>query len=1139
MHPLEEYLREVRKLHNSGAATDEQSYYPALKQLLDSVGSQLKPRVYCILNPADIGAGIPDIGLYTPDQLPMGVYETAPVATPPSRGAVEAKPTFDSAWITADGEQVTRYWNKYRTILVTNFRDFLLVGSDSSGSSAKLESYRLAENEEQFWSDSALHARRTAEKHGDQLFDFLRRVLLHQAPLLDPKDVALFLGSYARSARALIGDKDLSALNNLRDALSEVLGLTFTDKKGDHFFRSTLVQGLFYGIFAAWVFWSRTRPPNSPEKFDWKSAQHELHVPALRKLVHELTDPGQLKELGLPEVLSWTNAMLNRVNRESFFESFGEHQAVQYFYEPFLQAYDPELRKDLGVWYTPREIVRYMVERVDKVLRTHLGVAQGLAGDNVLVLDPCCGTGAYLVEVLRKIYKSVQAAGAGATAALQAKKAAMERVFGFEILPSPFVIAHLQVGMTLQELGAPLEDENERPAVFLTNALTGWEPPKGSKKQFKLVFPELVQEQKAATDVKREKPILVVLGNPPYNAFAGVSTDEEGHLVDVYKEGLASKWKIKKFNLDDLYIRFFRLAEKRIAEKTGKGIVAYISNASWITDASFVVLRKHLLDSFDCFWIENLHGNRKISEYAPDGRTSETIFALPGFSPGIQQPVATSLWVKTGKATDNHRIFFRDDINDAKAQVRRSHLLETLTDTDFDTKYVEALPNPVTRYSFKPLAIDSQYLNWPRIIDFCAEPPSYGLMEKRNGALIDINRDPLEKRMRAYFNPNLSWEQYCNTGYGLVKPQARFSPEDARQRASKEGFKEENIVRYSIRPFETRWAYYTGVRPVWNEPRPALWAQFWTGNRFVLTRFSAAKDPEGPPAYFTTALTDDHLLSPDAVAIPLRLKKNKESEDSTANLSKMILEYLAAIGFNPDKLDTDHPWMHVLAIQYAPQYLAENADGIRQDWPRVPLPSAKTMLIASSDLGRRLSALLNTDTGVAGVTDGAIRPEIAVISVPTREDGGMLGKEKGDLDLTGGWGHLAGGVVQPGVGTIFERDYTEAEKSATTAGAAALGLDLEVATSHLGDSTYDVYLNKVAFLRNIPRFVWEYRIGGYQVIKKWLSYRDMSVIGRSLSVDEVQELTGIARRIAAILLLESKLNANYEATKKNTFKQVN
>jgi len=211
----------------------------------------------------------------------------------------------------------------------------------------------------------------------------------------------------------------------VRNALAESLGLTFKGEEAEQFFRSALVQALFYGIFAAWVFWAKRNPPTSNARFDWKSAAHELSVPILRKLVYEISDPGRLKELNLPEVLEWSGDVLNRVEREPFFEAFHAEQAVQHFYEPFLEAYDKKLRKDLGVWYTPREIVRYMVERVDQALRMELGIVDGLADSRVLVLDPCCGTGAYIVEVLRRIAKTLDEKGADALNRHAVKRAAM------------------------------------------------------------------------------------------------------------------------------------------------------------------------------------------------------------------------------------------------------------------------------------------------------------------------------------------------------------------------------------------------------------------------------------------------------------------------------------------------------------------------------------------------------------------------------------------------------------------------------------------------------------------------------------------------------------------------------------------
>ena len=220
------------------------------------------------------------------------------------------------------------------------------------------------------------------------------------------------------------------------------------------------------------------------------------------------------------------------MDRKAFFARFQEGEAVTYFYEPFLAAFDPELRKQLGVWYTPNEIVRYMVARVDRALKDDLGIADGLAADNVYVLDPCCGTGAYLAEVLRRISSNLEGKGLGALVGARVKEAATQRVFGFEIMPAPFVVAHLQVGLTMQDLDAPLsEDGAERAQVFLTNALTGWAP----KERKPLLFPELAEERDRAERVKQETPILVILGNPPYNGFAGVAVEEEQELLEAYR----------------------------------------------------------------------------------------------------------------------------------------------------------------------------------------------------------------------------------------------------------------------------------------------------------------------------------------------------------------------------------------------------------------------------------------------------------------------------------------------------------------------------------------------------------------------------------------------------------------------------
>jgi hypothetical protein len=224
-NPLETYLKELSEIRSSGAAVKETSYYGPLATLLNEIGKTLKPKVKCIINLQDQGAGLPDGGLFTRDQFQKAGDHEPMAGQIPARGVIEVKSTGDDAWGTADGEQVTRYWGKYRLVLVTNYRDFVLVGQDREGRPMKLETYRLAPDEAAFW-DAARHYRRTAREHGERLIEYLKRVMLHAAPLTSPEDVAWFLASYARDAKARIEGKDLPALAGLREALEEALGLT-------------------------------------------------------------------------------------------------------------------------------------------------------------------------------------------------------------------------------------------------------------------------------------------------------------------------------------------------------------------------------------------------------------------------------------------------------------------------------------------------------------------------------------------------------------------------------------------------------------------------------------------------------------------------------------------------------------------------------------------------------------------------------------------------------------------------------------------------------------------------------------------------------------------------------------------------
>ena len=1098
---VEDYLTWLHWIRASGGATAERSNCTPLANLLNAVGGLLRPKVFCVAELADQGAGHPDFGLYAKRQVQRG--RPRPGQTP-ERGVVEVKSAAGDAWLTAESGQVSRYRERYRLVLATNLRDFVLVGEDAAGRPATLETFRLAGDSEAF--GRRLESPRAfAREVGAGFGEYLCRALSHRARLAEPKDLAWLLASYARDALARVeAAGEAPSLAAVRAALEEALGVRFEGAKGARFFRSTLVQTLFYGVFAAWVLWARAAPPPAGP-FDWRTAVWHLRAPVLRALFQQLSDPGRLQPLGLVEVLDWTAAALDRVDRPAFFARFREGEAVPYFYEPFLEAFDPALRRQLGVWYTPAEVVRYMVARVDRALRDDLGVADGLAAGHVYVLDPCCGTGAYLAEVLRRIAANLEGRGLGALAGARVRQAAAERVFGFEIMPAPFVVAHLQVGLTMQDLDAPLAgDGAERPGVFLTNALTGWEP-RAAKP---LPFPELEEERDRAERVKQETPVLVILGNPPYNGFAGMAVDEERALSEAYRATRRVR-RPEGQGLNDLYVRFFRMAERRIAEKTGQGVVCFISNYSWLDGLSFTGMRERYLEAFDVVRIDCLNGDKyKTGKVAPDGSPDPSIFSTGGDPVGIQVGTAVTTLVRKADHAPAAGVGFRHLWGPRK----REELTRT-AETEPGGLYDLVEPVLPLGLPFAPTAVSREWFDWPALPDLFPVR-FHGVLTNRDAFLVDVDLDRLRARVGDYFNADLHHEEIARRYPAVMKTTRRFDARAARNTLLMRGIPNDaGFVRFAYRPFDVRWLYWDPDTKLLEEKRADYIPHVFDGNLWLSAAQHLRKGATDPQACFTPLVGSHHLIERGSNMFPAYLSMDGDIDSDgkagrRSNLSNVTQRYLTACSVGVEDL-----FFHIIAVLHDPAYREANAGALRMEWPRIPLPgwpdgtsgSAAAALAESAARGRELARLLDPDAPVDGVTTGTLRPALAAVARPATVDGRNMAGD--DFALTAGWGHHgAGDAVMPGQGRTVERPFTAGER-------AALGDALPA----LGDATFDVHLNGRAFWANVPAAVWSYRLGGYQVLKKWLSYRERSVLGRPLHPDEVQHFTDTARRIAAIL----------------------
>ena len=1107
----ETYFADLGRVRASGGATGERSSYGPLANLLNAVGATLAPNVFCVGELADQGAGHPDFGLYAAKQVQQGRPREAQV---PERGVVEVKAAGDDAWLTAAGDQVSRYWGRYRLVLVTNTRDFVLVGEDTAGRPTKLETFRLAADADTFVRRLET-PRAFAREVGAGLGEYLTRALSHRAALAEPKDLAWLLASYARDGLARVETAgDSPPLAAVRAALEDALGVRFEGERGARFFHSTLVQTLFYGVFSAWVLWSRADTASqdrplftggySPAQFDWRTAVWHLRAPVLRALFQQLSDPGRLQPLGLVEVLDWTAAALNRVDRAVFFARFTEGEAVPYFYEPFLEAFDPELRKELGVWYTPPEVVRYMVARVDQAVRDDLGIADGLAAENVYVLDPCCGTGAYLAEVLRRIAANLASRGIGSIAGARVKQAAVGRVFGFEIMPAAFVVAHLQIGLTLQDLDAPLADDGtERAGVFLTNALTGWEP----RTTKPLPFPELEEERDRADQVKQETPILVILGNPPYNGFAGMAVDEERDLSDAYRTTRRVR-RPEGQGLNDLYVRFFRMAERRIAEKTGRGVVCFISNYSWLDGLSFTGMRERYLEAFDAVRIDCLNGDKyKTGKVSPDGLPDPSIFSTESDPVGIQ--VGTAIVTLVRKA--DHAPAAAVDFRHLWGRVKRAELTATAEDEP-GALYEGIAPILPLGLPFVRTAVSDGWFGWPTLPDLF--PGSFpGVETARDSFLVDVDLDRLKARLGEYFNVAVSHDSIARRYPSAMKNTSGFNARLVRDvRLARGGPDKAGFVRHAYRPFDNRWLYWEADGGLLRRPVGDYRPHVFKGNRWLCNAQHIRKGAAEPQTSVTQHIGARHLIERGANWFPAWLRDDGLDDDGTGrrpNLSVAAQRYLDRLGASVEDL-----FHHVLATLHDLAYRKANAGALRMEWPRIPLPGwpdgeadeAATALAVSAARGRALAQLLDADKPVRGVTEGTLRSEIAALAVPTTLDGHHMTGD--DFALTAGWGHYGSGdAVMPGQGRLVERPYTPEERAAMGNGVPALG-----------ETTFDIYLNARTCWRNIPAHVWTYKLGGYQVLKKWLSYRERTILGRPLTPEEIQHFTDTARRIGAIVV---------------------
>ena len=637
LRDIRSYLRSIADTHATGLAT-EHSYRPALKELIEAFGDD---GMRALNEPSHVECGAPDF---------IVEFNGVPI------GHVECKNVGADLEQVGESTQLKRYREGLPNLILTDYLEFRWYGEGSLRESARLG--RL-NSQGGFILDNA---------GALQVAALLDSFFTADVPSIDnSRDLARRMAAKARLlndsvTRILAQEGDSGPLHDLLNAyrdvlISDLLPSAFADLQA---------QTAAYGLFAA-----RCRHQSGSGPFTRQSAVFAETTPLLRDVFGRIAGPG------IDPRIAWIvddlARLLDRAEMNAILAHFGSRTIAQdpvvHFYEDFLAAYDPELREVRGVYYTPEPVVSYIVRSVDLLLRDRFGLTDGLAdtekipvdagggtqeeSPRLLILDPAVGTGTFLREVIASIRATIESKGLAGAWPDYAREHLLPRLFGFELLMAPYAICHLKLALEIvgTEAGVVMP-YGERLNVFLTNTLE--EPHEALSGQLLLLAHAIAQESASADAVKRDRPVMVVLGNPPYSGHSANKGPWISHLLRG-KDGIETTGSyfqvdgspLKERNpkwLNDDYVKFIRYAQRRI-ERTGEGVLAFVTNHSYLDNPTFRGMRQSLMETFDEMYLLDRHGNSKKKERTPEEGKDENVF-------DIQQGVAIGLFAKRADGAD-------------------------------------------------------------------------------------------------------------------------------------------------------------------------------------------------------------------------------------------------------------------------------------------------------------------------------------------------------------------------------------------------------------------------------------------------------------------------------------------------------
>ena len=1022
---LDQYIDNINKRYKLGNAT-EHTFRGDLQQLLES----LVPDIRATNEPKRQSCGAPDY-ILTKKEIPVGFIEAKDIGDKDLEGAKK----------TGNKEQFDRYKASLNNLIFTDYLDFHLYIDGifiTKIAIAEIQNGTIVPLPNNFATftnlikDFASHVGQTIKSSKK-----LAEMMAGKARLLS--DVI---------EKALTSDETHNENSTLKDQMNAFKQILIHDitPKG---FADVYAQTISYGMFAA-----RLHDPTLPT-FSRQEAAELIPKsnPFLRKLFGYIAGPD------IDDRIKWIVDSLVEIflacNVEEILKNYGKSTKMEdpiiHFYETFLSEYDPKLRKARGVWYTPAPVVNFIVRAVDDILKTEFDLPQGLADSSktkikvdvqgkkteqevhkVQILDPATGTGTFLAETIKHIHKKFE--GQQGIWSNYVETHLLPRLNGFELLMASYAMAHLKLDLLLTETGYK-PTTNQRFRVYLTNSLEESHPDTGT-----LFANWLSTEANEANHIKRDSPVMCVIGNPPYSGESANKGEWIMSLMEDYKKEPGGKEKLKEQNskfINDDYVKFLRYGQHFI-EKNGSGILAFINPHGFLDNPTFRGMRWNLLKTYDKIYTIDLHGNAKKKETSPDGSADINVF-------DIEQGVSINIFVKTGKKKANElgKVFHYDLFG------KREFKYDFLSENSLKNIAFNSFDPFKNNFLFKKiddtlLKVYNEGLNPTTLFQINV----MGFQTHRDDFCIDDNKTTLAKKLFE-FSQNVNSEDDISKEYG-IKSSSDFNIKKAQTALSQVDINKE-IIKCDYRPFETKHIYFDRI--VVDRPRKELLVHSKNKENVILgigRQGMAVGDIQWCLTTVSKNPVDANMFRRGGVNLfPLYLYPETSEQQTIGqtsgripNLNIEIVKQLAtelSLNFTNEKVadkDTFAPidiLDYIYAVLHSRKFREKYKEFLKTDFPRIPYPKNKDTFWALAKLG------------------GEIR-EIHLLESPTVEK--YITQYPIDGDNV---------VVKP--------KYENGK----------------------------VYINDTQYFDNVPQVAWDFYIGGYQPAQKWLKDRKE----RKLEFDDI------------------------------------